>query len=67
MTIIPGTAQSIALRDSYGLKEIHRKQAAFKCDQCHRISIGEAVDIAEVYENTIESYLDDDRYGTLKW
>jgi uncharacterized protein DUF4145 len=67
MTVIPGTGQSIAFGAGYSDPEMRRKQAAFTCDHCHRMSIGEALDSAPVHRREIEPYLEEDPYGTVKW
>lgn len=46
---------------------MYRKQAAFTCDQCRRMSIAEAVDSESVYGGEVEEYLGEDPYQTVRW
>lgn len=44
MTVIPGSGRMFATASTVNGREIYRKQAAFMCDECHHMSIGEQTD-----------------------
>lgn len=61
MTVVVGSGQVIPTGRGYQGVAMSRKQAVFTCDQCHRMSIGEANDSGSTYGRDVEPYLEGDR------
>jgi hypothetical protein len=61
MTLVAGSAQVIPTgRNGYGM-ELYLKQAAYNCDQCHRLSIALAHSSREVYGTEVLTFFEDDK------
>ncbi|MGY2876540.1 hypothetical protein ACVW00_003730 [Marmoricola sp. URHA0025 HA25] len=60
MTVVQGTGQTLPTGRGLQGIQMFRKQAAFNCDQCKRMSIGEANDSAKTFGHDVEPYLEAD-------
>lgn len=61
MTIVPGSGRGRAVQGLFGGEAPYRKQAAFTCDECGQMSIGETTDTSiQITAAEVEGYFSRD-------